>query len=86
MSDWNEKSTEVVPVEVENVVALASNSRTNVLYRYDMKVKKISRKESSEKSVPMMPVPMQEYSSGLIGATTRVLSASISMAPIDQSS
>jgi len=45
VSDLKEKSIEVVPVDVENVVALASNTHTNVLYWYDMKAKKIFRKE-----------------------------------------
>lgn len=54
VSDLKEKSIEVVPVEVENVVALASNTRTNVLYWYDMKVKKIFRKELSGKPSPVI--------------------------------
>lgn len=47
----------VVPVDVENVVALASNTHTDVLYWYDMKAKKIFRK-------PLDGIPEVVISSG----------------------
>ena len=53
VSDLNEKSIDVVPVDVENVVAVTSNTHSNVLYWYDMKAKKIFRKE-----LPGVPVPI----------------------------
>ena len=54
VSDLKEKSIEVVPVEVENVVALASDTHSNVLYWYDMKTKKIFRKELSGTPQPII--------------------------------
>lgn len=54
VSDLKEKSIEVVPVEVENVVALASDTHSNVLYWYDMKTKKIFRKELSGTPMPII--------------------------------
>lgn len=54
VSDLKEKSIEVVPVDVENVVALASDTHSNVLYWYDMKTKKIFRKELSGVPVPII--------------------------------
>ena len=47
----------VVPVDVENVVALASSTHTDVLYWYDMKAKKIFRK-------PLDGIPEVVISSG----------------------
>ena len=61
VSDLEEKSIEVVPVDVENVVAVASNAHSNILYWYDMKVKKIFRKE-----LPGVPTPIISSGADLI--------------------
>jgi len=53
VADLKEQSLERVPINVENVVATASNMRTGTIFWSDMKLKKISRldRQSAAKDV-----------------------------------